>query len=92
MGAILLPEELQRAIDQRVAEGRADSAAAFLEEAVLRLLDDLRAEEDEIAAVAAAGIADIEAGRFITIATPEDAERLRETIMERVRNNIAAGR
>jgi len=78
MGAIQLPDELQHAIDQQVAEGRAESAAAFVEEAVLRLIDDINGEHDEIAAIIESGIADIEAGRFITIATPEDEQRLAE--------------
>jgi Arc/MetJ-type ribon-helix-helix transcriptional regulator len=91
MGAVQLPDELQRAIDRQVAEGRAASAAAFVEEAVLRLLDDARAEEDEIVAVAEAGIADIEAGRFITIETPEDMQRLSERWAAYLRDSLASG-
>ena len=46
MGVIQLPDELQRVIERQVAEGRAASSAAFLEEAVRRLVDETRGEED----------------------------------------------
>ncbi len=64
MGALHLPDELQRVIERQVAEGRATSAGAFLEEAVLRLIEDVCLEEEEIIAAAQAGIADVEAGRY----------------------------
>lgn len=90
MGAIQLPDELQRMIDQQVAEGRATSTAAFLEEAVLRLIDAVRSEEEDVVAAAQAGIADIEAGRYLTISTPEDKQRLHERLMARLRANLGA--
>ena len=49
MGVVQLPDELQRVIERQVAEGRAASPAAFLEEAVRRLVDEARDEEDETA-------------------------------------------
>lgn len=90
MGAIQLPDELQRMIEQQVAEGRATSMAAFLEEAVLRLIDAVRSEQEDIAAAARAGITDIEAGRYSTISSPEDEQRLHERLMARLRANLAA--
>ena len=39
MGAVQLPDELQHVIEREVAEGRASSPAALVEEAVMRLVD-----------------------------------------------------
>lgn len=89
MGAVQLPDELQRVIERQVAEGRATSAVAFLEEAVLRLIDDARLEDDEVRAAVQAGIADIEAGRYTTVATPEDSQRLLEQMLARLRANLS---
>jgi Arc/MetJ-type ribon-helix-helix transcriptional regulator len=90
MGAVQLPDELERAIERQVEQGRAASAAAFLQEAVSRLIEDAEAEEDEIRRAAAAGIADIEAGRFTTVATPEDERALGERLMARLRESLTA--
>ena len=90
MGAVQLPDELQRAIERQVAEGRATSTAAFLEEAVLRLIDDARLEDDEIRGGARAGIADIEAGSYTTVATSEDRQRLLNRMMARLRAGLSA--
>lgn len=89
MGAVQLSDELQRVIERQVAEGRATSAAAFLEEAVLRLIEGARLEEQEIVTSAQAGITDIEAGRFTTVSTPEDEQRLHERMMARLRASLA---
>jgi Arc/MetJ-type ribon-helix-helix transcriptional regulator len=92
MGAVQLPDELERAIERQVEQGRAASAAAFLQEAVSRLIEDAdaEAEEDEICRAATAGIADIEAGRFMTVATPEDYRALGERLMARLRESLTA--
>ncbi len=90
MGAVQLPDELERAIERQVEQGRAASAAAFLQEAVSRLIEDAEAEEDDIRRAAAAGIADIEAGRFTTVATPEDDRVLGERLMARLRESLTA--
>lgn len=47
-------------------------------------------EEDEVVAAAQAGIADIEAGRFTTVATAEDEQRLHEGIMAQLRARLTA--
>jgi len=88
MGAMQLPDHLRDVIDRQVAEGRAPSADAYLEAAVWRYAEDLEAE-DEIRAIAHAGIADIEAGRFATVASPQDAEALHRRAMRRVRAQLA---
>ena len=81
MGAVQLPDELQCAIDRQVEQGRAPSVLAFVEEAVSRLIDDARAEEDDIAAAVEAGLADAKAGRYITVTSAEDSERLQARLL-----------
>ena len=90
MGVVQLPDELHRVIEQQVADGRASSPAAFLEEAVRRLVDEATIEADEIQHAVAVGLADIDAGRYRTIATPMDDQRLHEDLMARLRANLAA--
>lgn len=90
MGVVQLPDELQRVIERQVAEGRAVSPAAFLEEAVMRLVDETRAEEGAVWQVAEAGLADIEAGRTTTVATPEDRRLPQERLMARLQARLAA--
>ena len=90
MGVVQLPDELERVIERQVAEGRAASPAAFLEEAVMRLVDETCAEEEAVQQVAEAGLADIEAGRYTTVATPEDVQLLQERLMARLQARLAA--
>ena len=68
MGVGQRPDELQRVIERRVTEGRAVSPAA-LEQAVMRLVDEAGAEEDELRQAVAIGSANIDAGHFTTVAT-----------------------
>jgi Arc/MetJ-type ribon-helix-helix transcriptional regulator len=84
---VRLPEEIQAIIDRQVAAGRIASADAYLVEAARRFAEDL-AGEDEIVAEARAGIADAEAARFVTVATPEDAETMQERTMARLRGRL----
>ena len=72
-----LPEELADVIDQQIEAGRAENAGAYPAEAIRRYAEDLEAE-DEIIAEAEAGIRDAEAGRFVTIAEPEDVTALEQ--------------
>lgn len=90
MGAVQLPDELQRAIDQQVQQGRAPSTLAFLQEAVSRLIDDAQTEEDDINAAVQAGLADAEAGSYTTVASAEDSQRLHARLMAQVRESLAA--
>ena len=90
MGMIQLPDELQRVIERQVAEGRAASPAAFLEEAVRRLVDETTGEEDELLQAVEGGSTDIEAGRYVTVATPEDQRRAHDGIMARLQARLSA--
>ena len=90
MGVVQLPDELQHLIERQVAQGRAASPAAFLEEAVLRLVDETRAEEDAVRHAVEAGSADIEAGRYTMIATREDGQRLHKCLVNRVQARLSA--
>ncbi len=92
MGAVQLPDEIQRLIERQVAAGRAPSAIAFLEEAVLRLVEDATSEDEETLKAAEAGIADMEAGRYVTVAMPEDSQPLHERMMTRLRESLAANK
>jgi predicted transcriptional regulator len=91
MGVVQLPDELQRVIERQVAEGRAASTAAFLEEAIRRLVDETRDEEDELLQTVEAGSADIEAGRYVTVATLEDERRAQDGMMARLQARLSAG-
>lgn len=91
MGVVQLPDALQQVIERQVAEGRAASPLAFLEEAVMRLVDEAGLEKAEILSVAEAGIADIEAGRYTVVSTPADGRRVHERSIERLRERLAAG-
>jgi Arc/MetJ-type ribon-helix-helix transcriptional regulator len=93
MGAVQvqLPDHIKEAIDRQIAQGRVASEAEFLIEAARRYAEDL-ALEDEIADESAAGIADAEAGRYVTISTPEDAEALHQRTMTRLHERLAADR
>ena len=86
MGMVQLPDELQRVIERQVAEGRAASPTAFLEEAVRRLIDDGAVEENELRLAVEAGSADIASGRYRTVATPDDERRLLDDVMTRLRS------
>ena len=90
MGVVQLPDALQRVIERQVAEGRAASPAAFLEEAVMRLVADTASEEDDLRRAAEAGSADIAAGRYASVETPEDERRLRDAMMARLRSRLSA--
>ena len=72
MGAIQLPDEIERAIERQVEEGRAKSVADFVQAAVTRMIEDLEGEEDELARLVKEGIAAIEGGDYVTLSTPDD--------------------
>ncbi len=91
MGVVQLPDELQRVIERQVAEGRASSPTAFLEEAVMRLVAETSAEEDEVQRAALDGVVDIEAGRYRTVAGPDDERQLQDDMMTRLRSRLPSG-
>jgi putative addiction module CopG family antidote len=86
---VQLPDHLKQIIDQQVAEGRVESESAYIEEAVRRYAEDIQAE-DEIVAEAEAGIADAEAGCFITVSSSGDAEALHVRTMARLRDRLVS--
>ena len=92
MGVVQLPDELQRVIERQVAEGRAADLAAFLEEAVMRLVEETCAEEGAVRQAVEAGLADIEVDRATTVATLEDRKSLQERLMARLQVCLAADR
>jgi len=86
---VQLPEQIQQVIDRQVARGRVTSQGEFIIEAARRFAEDI-VLEDEIVREAQAGIADAEAGRFVTVATTEDATRMHERAMARLQTGVAA--
>jgi Arc/MetJ-type ribon-helix-helix transcriptional regulator len=87
MGIIQLPDHLRQVIARQIAEGRAESEDAYLEEAVRRYAEELEAE-DEILIAAETGIRDIETGHYATISSSEDAAVLHERAMLRLRDRL----
>lgn len=62
-------------IDRHVAGGAAVSEADFVEAAVRRYAEELDGDMDALIASTEEGIADIEAGNYITIASQADADK-----------------
>lgn len=89
MGAVQLPDDLMRVIEQRVANGQAANLTAFVQEAVSRLLDDADAEQDDLERAALAGLVDAEAGRTTTIATAADEQAVHDRLMTRLWDSLA---
>lgn len=89
MGMIQLPDDLQSVVERQVAEGRADSPAAFLEEAVRRLVDEAANEENDLRAVVEAGSADIQAGRYTIVTTSDDQQGVHDAMMARLRARLS---
>lgn len=85
-----LPEDLRSTIDRQVAGGLAASEADYVASA-LRLYADYLDAEDEISAIAERADADLAAGRFVTVSTPEDSEALHAAVMVRLRTRLTAG-
>ncbi len=82
------PDDILAIIDRQVASNRVPNPSAYLLEAARRFAEDLEME-DEIAAEALAGIEGPEAGRFVTIATPADAEAWHSRTMGRLRERLS---
>lgn len=86
---VSLPDELERAIQDEVRAGRVADEADFLIRAGAFLASCLDAE-DEIAAIAAGADAEIAAGDYVTVTSPEQAEAIHRETMARVRARLAA--
>src|SRR2546422_648648 len=88
-----LTERLSFFVNSQVKTGRHQNASEVVREALRRYEDDIACEEahlDEIRAAAATGIAAIERGDYVTIATPRDARALRDRINARAKKRIEA--
>ncbi len=86
---VRLPDEVQQVIDRQVAEGRVVDVDTYLTEAARRYAEGMELE-GELMTEAQAGIADIDAGRHQTIATPADAESWHQEKMARLRDRLTA--
>ncbi len=86
---VQIPEDLKRVIDRQIAEGRASSEADFLLEAARFYAAHLEVG-GEIAAMVERADAEMAAGRYRMIATPEDSQALHETVMARLRVLLAS--
>ena len=84
-----LPDDLRSIIDRQVADGLAASEADYVTSALRLYADHLDAEAEMDALVERAD-ADIEAGRFATVITPEDSDALHVAAMGRLRVRLAA--
>jgi len=88
MGYVQIPDDLKAMVDQQVADGHAASEADFIAEAVRLYLGYLEGDR-LIAAMADRADADMAAGRYVTIVTPEDSEAVHQRTIERLRANLA---
>ena len=89
MRSVQVSDDAKAIIDRAVADGVVASEADFLDVAVRRYADELEDDTDELLAAAAAGIADIEAGRFTTIANQADVDALRVRLRARAKVLLA---
>ncbi len=88
MGVVRLPEELQDAVEREVAEGRAESAEAFVEEAVRGALGLLEEPAEELLRLAEDGAADIAAGRYVEVSSEAQHGALAEEVAASVRMRL----
>ncbi len=82
MPVIRLPRELQAAVEREVAEGRAASVEAFVEDAVLAALGVAAEPSDELLAIIREGDADLAAGRYVTLHVPEELGASLDDVLE----------
>lgn len=85
---VQLPDDLKQVIDRQVAKGRAASEADFLTQAARLYADHLDAE-NEISMVVERANADLVAGRYTLVATPEDSDALHHAAKARLRARLA---
>ena len=77
---VRLPDDLQRFVQRQVAAGRHATEAEVVEAALRSYETELEAQgvtDDVLRLEALAGIADIEAGRFVEVRTSDDVAALR---------------
>jgi Arc/MetJ-type ribon-helix-helix transcriptional regulator len=83
MPSIRVSESVKAIVDACVDDGAAPSAAAFVEEAVRHYADSLYNDDEAVIAAAEEGIAAIERGEYVTIATQADRDALWERVTAR---------
>lgn len=83
MHLVQIPDDIKHILDDVVADGVAASEAEVLSLVVRRYAIEQDDETAAVIAAAEAGIADIEAGRFTTIASQADLNALRQRIRTR---------
>ncbi len=88
MGAVRSPEELRVAVEGQVAEGRAESAGAFVEEAVRWALGVLEEPAEEVLCLAEDGEADIAAGRYVEMSSEAQHRALAKEVVASVRGRV----
>jgi hypothetical protein len=84
MVMVQLPDDVRELIARQVAAGHALSEADFLVEAIQRYADALEVDSHDMIAAAEEGVADIDAGRFELIGSPDDLRRLRADLSARL--------
>ena len=89
MGYVQLPDDLTSLVEQQVADGHAESEAAFVAEAV-RLYAGYLQTDRIVAAMVNRADADMSAGRYVTVSAPDDAGSLHHRMMDRLRGNLAS--
>ncbi len=92
MPTIQISDRTKQLIDRLVAERRTADEASCVDEAIALYAEETEAYEDDTAYVieqAKRGIADIEACRFTTISTPEEADAFWSGMSARVDKRIA---
>lgn len=89
MGYVQPPDDLSSLVEQQVADGYAESEAALLEEYV-RLYAGYLQTDRIVAAMVNRADADMSAGRYVTVSTPDDAGALHHRMMDRLRGNLAS--
>ena len=85
MPSIRISESLKVIVDQAVADGAATTASAFVDKAVRLYADYLADDEEMTIAAAKEGIAAIERGEYVTIATQADRDALWERVSARAK-------
>src|SRR5665213_1948369 len=71
MSAVQISDDLKQVIDRQVADGRAATAAEFLEAAVRRYALELEADDAEMVAAAEQGLSALRRGEYTTVDGPE---------------------
>jgi Arc/MetJ-type ribon-helix-helix transcriptional regulator len=85
---VQLPDDLKQVIERQVAEGHAASEADFLTQAARLYAEHLDAE-NEIGVMVERADADVAAGRYTVVGTPEDSDALHRAAMARLRARLA---